>query len=115
MLQGLGLSPTSEQVYRALGFANPALYKRAGTKQFVDITNSPKGAPSTISAVVDHGTFGDSREARLYKLDADHGLSARKGYDTATGLGSPTAAYITSFKPAAKKPVKPPVKPPTKK
>lgn len=90
----------------ALGFANPALYKRAGTKQLTDIVDHPKGAPATISAVVDHGMFGDSHEARLYKLDADHGLPARKGYDTATGLGSPTAAYITSFKPA-KKPGKP--------
>jgi hypothetical protein len=89
----------------AVGFANPALYKRAGTKQFTDIVGSPKGAPSPISAVVDHGMFGDVHEARLFKLGADHGLSARKGYDTATGLGSPTAAYINSFKPA---PVKQP-------
>jgi hypothetical protein len=87
----------------AVGFANPALYKRAGTKQFTDIVGSPKGAPSPISAVVDHGMFGDVHEARLFKLGADHGLSARKGYDTATGLGSPTAAYINSFKPAPKK------------
>lgn len=87
----------------ALGFANPALYKRAGTKQFTDIVGSPKGAPSPISAVVDHGMFGDVHEAHLFKLGADHGLSARRGYDTATGLGSPTAAYINSFKPAPKK------------
>ncbi|MBS2535848.1 S8 family serine peptidase [Catenulispora sp. NF23] len=98
----------------ALGFANPALYKRAGTKQLTDIVDHPAGAPATISAVVDHGMFGDTHEARLYKLDADHGLAARKGYDTATGLGSPTAAYITSFKPV-KKPVKTPVKKPAKK
>ena len=87
----------------ALGFANPALYKRAGTKQFADIVDHPKGAPNPISAVVDHGMFGDVHEARLFKLGADHGLGARKGYDTATGLGSPTAAYITSYKPAPKK------------
>lgn len=87
----------------ALGFANPALYKRSGTKQFTDIVAGPKGAPNPISAVVDHGTFGDVHEASLFKLGADHGLSARKGYDTATGLGSPTAAYITSFKPAPSK------------
>ena len=92
----------------AVGFANPALYKRAGTKQFTDIVGSPKGTPSPISAVVDDGMFGDVHEARLFKLGADHGLSARKGYDTATGLGSPTAAYINSFKPAPKKkPVEP--------
>jgi subtilase family serine protease len=84
----------------AVGFANPALYKRAGTKQFTDIVGRPKGAPSPISAVVDHGVFGDVHEVCLFKLGADHGLSARKGYDTATGLGSPTAAYITSFKAA---------------
>ena len=87
----------------ALGFANPALYKRSGTKQFTDIVARPKGAPNPISAVVDHGTFGAVHEAHLFKLGADHGLSARKGYDTATGLGSPTAAYITSFKPAPSK------------
>ena len=86
----------------AVGFANPALYKRAGTKQFTDIVGSPKGAPSPISAVVDHGMFGDVHEAGLFRLGADHGLSARKGYDLATGLGSPTAAYIDSFKPKKK-------------
>ncbi|MEY9903944.1 subtilase family serine protease [Catenulispora sp. MAP12-49] len=89
----------------ALGFANPALYKRAGTKQLTDIVASPKGAPKTISAVVDHGMFGAVHEARLFKLGADHGLRARRGYDTATGLGSPTAAYITSYKPAPKEEV----------
>jgi subtilase family serine protease len=86
----------------ALGFANPALYKRAHTKQFYDIVDHPAGAPNPISAVVDHGTFDGVHEARLYKLDADHGLSARKGYDTATGLGAPTARYLASFKPPAK-------------
>jgi subtilase family serine protease len=87
----------------SLGFANPALYKRAGTKDFTDIVDHPKTAPNPISAVVDQGMFGTVRDARLFKLDADHGLSARKGYDTATGLGSPTAAYITSFQPAPSK------------
>lgn len=87
----------------ALGFANPALYKRAGTKQFTDIVEHPKGAPNPITAVVDHGKYGAVREARLFKLGADHGLNAREGYDTATGLGAPTAAYITSYKPTAKK------------
>jgi subtilase family serine protease len=90
----------------ALGFANPALYKRAGTKQFTDIVDRPKAAPNPISAVVDHGMFGTVHEARLFKLGADHGLTARKGYDTATGLGAPTAEYIKSFKPAGKKAAK---------
>jgi subtilase family serine protease len=86
-----------------LGFANPALYKRAATKQFTDIVDHPMGAPNPISAVVDHGTYDDAREAGLYKLDSDHGLSARKGYDTATGLGSPNVRFFASFRPKSKK------------
>jgi subtilase family serine protease len=85
-----------------LGFANPALYQRAGTKQFNDVIERPAGAPDPISAVVDHGTTDGAREARLYRLGADHGLSAGVGYDVATGLGSVTAEYFASYKPMVK-------------
>ncbi|NUR30151.1 MAG: hypothetical protein HOV83_30585, partial [Catenulispora sp.] len=85
-----------------LGFANPALYQRAGTKQFNDVVERPAGAPDPISAVVDHGTTDGMHEARLYRLGADHGLSAGAGYDVATGLGSVTADYFASYKPVVK-------------
>ncbi|MFD0638940.1 hypothetical protein ACFQ9X_52520 [Catenulispora yoronensis] len=90
-----------------LGFANPALYKRSGTKQFNDVVEHPAGTPDPISAVVDHGTADGVHEARLYRLDADHGLTAAAGYDTATGLGSPTVEYFASYKPAPPATTKP--------
>ncbi|MFJ4678661.1 protease pro-enzyme activation domain-containing protein [Kitasatospora sp. NPDC088783] len=80
---------------RALGFANPALYDRAGTKAFNDVND---GAVHTKRGnVVDLGVVSGSLRVRLYKIGADYGLSASKGYDTATGLGSPGKDFFKSF------------------
>ncbi|MFL6117973.1 MAG: hypothetical protein ACJ786_42455 [Catenulispora sp.] len=51
---------------------------------------------------VDHGMVDGGRAARLYRLyrlGADHGLGAAVGYDDATGLGTPTATYLVSYRP----------------
>ncbi|MFC8722496.1 protease pro-enzyme activation domain-containing protein [Kitasatospora sp. NPDC057198] len=80
---------------RALGFANPALYDRAGTSAFHDVNDDTNH--SKRGNVVDLGVVSGSLRVRLYKIGADYGLSANKGYDTATGLGSPGKNFFKSF------------------
>ncbi|MFE1320276.1 protease pro-enzyme activation domain-containing protein [Kitasatospora phosalacinea] len=80
---------------RALGFANPALYDRAGTNAFHDVNDDANH--SKRGNVVDLGVVSGSLRVRLYKIGADYGLSANRGYDTATGLGSPGKNFFKSF------------------
>ncbi|MFJ1756746.1 protease pro-enzyme activation domain-containing protein [Kitasatospora sp. NPDC088134] len=80
---------------RALGFANPALYDRAGSKAFNDVDD--KANHSKRGNVVDLGIVNNTLKVRLYQIGADYGLSASKGYDTATGLGSPGKNFFKSF------------------
>lgn len=81
---------------RAIGFANPVLYDRAGTKAFHDVNNAAVHTP--FGNVVDLGMIGGQLKVRLYKVGADYGLTASKGYDTATGVGTPNGVdYFKSF------------------
>lgn len=80
----------------ALGFANPALYARAGTHAFHDITGQPSG-PAHMSLVHRYfkhpATHTGRRVVTLFAIDIDgrgaSALTAARGYDDATGLGSP--------------------------
>lgn len=99
-----------ESAGHAFGFLNPGLYAQAGTAVFTDVTAASMDARSSMDvsthrpgaplvSVVDLGI--DSRgvhQARLYRLGDDGLLAAGPGYDTVTGLGSPTAAYLRSAK-----------------
>ena len=84
---------------RPLGFANPAIYSRYGSKSYTDVVNKTavKGQPP-LSAVFDAGIVSGSLRVRLVAFGRDYGLTAVKGYDDATGVGSPTEAYLKSFK-----------------
>jgi subtilase family serine protease len=82
-----------------LGFANPEIYSRYGTKDFYDVVNKTavEGKPP-LSAIFDNGLNADgSLNAALVAFGRDYGLSATAGYDDATGVGSPTEAYLESF------------------
>lgn len=95
---------------KALGFANPEIYQRAGTPAIRDVTTytQPDGtAPSavrfqyrngitnppvpTLDTMVGHGSPlpGDPTGTVL--------PSTSPGYDTETGVGTPTGAYLRSF------------------
>ena len=81
-----------------LGFANPALYLRQGL--YTDVTAHPAAAhigSQPLSVVLDRGFSGTTRVARLYTIGTDFGLSAGRGFDNATGLGSPNAWFLWSF------------------
>ncbi|MHA6762475.1 S53 family peptidase [Streptacidiphilus sp. PAMC 29251] len=88
---------------RRLGFADPELYLRARPGLFHDVGATPTvpgpTGPGLLSDVVDLGLNPDgTRKARLYAIGQDYGLDAGSGYDAATGLGSPTTAYLDSFR-----------------
>ena len=85
---------------RPFGFANPEIYDRAGTSDFHDVVNktAADGQPP-LNAVFDNGLNSDgSVDAALVAFGRDYGLVATKGFDNATGVGSPTENYLNSFK-----------------
>jgi subtilase family serine protease len=79
----------------AFGFANPVLYKLNGTSAFHDVTDTPAALGGHHPA--EEG-FDQSGNPALYLLAKDSSLTATPGYDDATGLGSPTADFISWFK-----------------
>jgi subtilase family serine protease len=83
----------------AVGFANPALYARYGTKAFNDVTDHPLFQPATIDTVYTYISSATHKfKGALYTVGQDSSLAAKYGYDEATGVGSPTADYLRSFK-----------------
>ena len=86
-----------------LGFANPAIYQRAGTSAFHDVTDHPGGARH-LAEVRNNYTDPFTKTGplvtflRTLGIDGEGAaaLPAVKGYDDATGLGSPNN-YIQSF------------------
>jgi subtilase family serine protease len=84
-----------------IGFANPELYSRYGTKSFHDVTDHPYGAQTTLADVrVDFANEVDASAGLLTSLRTlgkDSSLSATRGYDDVTGIGSPTGDYLRSY------------------
>jgi subtilase family serine protease len=88
---------------RPLGFANPAIYARYGTSAFHDVTDHPLG-PGYLAQVRNNYTNPATKAGpiltylRTLGIDGEGAaaLPATKGYDDATGVGSPWT-YIRSF------------------
>ena len=86
-----------------LGFANPAIYQRYGTSAFHDVTDHPLG-PGYLAEVRNNYTDPSTKTGplitylRTLGIDGEGtaSLPAVKGYDDATGVGSPDY-YIQSF------------------
>lgn len=89
-----GVGALIAQVRGPLGFANPALYARH--HKFHRIHDNPVGTPDTIAFAVSSRGFVKLVTPGQYE-NAD--LEFAPGYNTATGLGSPTRKLIDSFRP----------------
>jgi subtilase family serine protease len=74
-----------------IGFANPEIYLRATFGLFTDVTDHPR--TNTPLAVVRGAATAPS--LRLFGDGVD--LHATRGYDNATGVGSPNGRYLASF------------------
>ncbi|HET9169382.1 MAG TPA: S53 family peptidase [Actinospica sp.] len=81
-----------------VGFANPAIYFRAGLA--TDVTGNPRQIGNTPVDSVIFAYPASSPFSGMYRLiqyNADEGLPAARGYDLATGVGSPNALFLSSF------------------
>ncbi|GHH74634.1 serine protease [Streptomyces sulfonofaciens] len=98
-----GIQALAQQAHggRPLGFANPAIYDRYGSKLYHDVTDHPvKGAEGLAVARVDYANSYDDSEGLLTSLRTlgkDTSLSAVNGYDDVTGVGSPAPGYVESY------------------
>ena len=82
-----------------IGFANPEIYTRyqtLGQAAFHDISDHPAGRTYAVS--IDEGAATGLRQGNLYTLGTDWTLHATAGYNNVTGVGSPAAGYLQSFR-----------------
>ncbi|EOD58251.1 S53 family peptidase [Amycolatopsis vancoresmycina] len=89
-----GVAALLVQEHGPLGFANPALYARP-LPMYHAIRDNPAGTPDTVAFAVERRGFVDLITPGQY---ADSNLVHAPGYDTVTGLGSPTRRLIDSFR-----------------
>ncbi|MEU6390318.1 S53 family peptidase [Streptomyces sp. NPDC046939] len=84
---------------RAIGFANPAIYDRYGSRVYHDVTDHPVKGDLAV-ARVDFANGYDAAEGLLTSvrsLGKDSSLKAVRGYDDVTGVGSPALGYVASW------------------
>ncbi|MCB5906766.1 S53 family peptidase [Streptomyces pinistramenti] len=86
-----------------IGFANPGIYQRYGTPAYHDVTDHPLGAGRDLAVIrVDYVNGIDGAKGTtttLRSLGKDSSLHAGVGYDDVTGVGSPGADYVSSYRP----------------
>ncbi|WP_242488626.1 protease pro-enzyme activation domain-containing protein [Streptomyces sp. DSM 110735] len=86
---------------KAIGFANPSIYQRYGKKGvFHDVTDKPTGIDLAVARLdfVNGVDKTDGVTTSVRSLGKDSSLSAVKGYDDVTGVGSPSNGYVQSYK-----------------
>ncbi|MBR7834261.1 S8/S53 family peptidase [Actinospica durhamensis] len=82
-----------------LGFANPAIYLLYRSRAFHDVTDYPQGSGVPIAMADESrnlltGALSDS----VITFGQDESLTASPGYDDVTGVGTPTSAYLDSYR-----------------
>ncbi|WP_367319147.1 protease pro-enzyme activation domain-containing protein [Streptomyces sp. HUAS ZL42] len=93
LFAGLQASAIQAQGGENIGWANPAIYARAGSHAFTDLTATGPGSheASVLPASADVPTvtvnFGDN-----------HLLKAGRGYDNTSGVGTPSPYYLWSYR-----------------
>jgi subtilase family serine protease len=81
----------------AFGFANPAIYQLYG-KAYHDVTDDPYGDGTRVAHVRQATLDGVVQTALATAGNAkDTQLASVKGYDTTTGVGTPTVKYYQAF------------------
>jgi subtilase family serine protease len=81
--------------HHAIGFANPLLYAHPDQLRDVVDENAAHHAKTPLSSIVDFGQINGALTVRLVAFGQDTSLNAVRGYDDATGLGTPTLSYLT--------------------
>jgi subtilase family serine protease len=83
--------------HHAVGFANPSIYARSHVVTDV-IDRQAQHSTTPLSSVHDAGLVNGTLVARLIAYGQDTSLNAVRGYDDATGVGSPNLDYFRSFR-----------------
>jgi subtilase family serine protease len=91
----VGVQADAQQAQHGIpiGFANPEIYVRAAFGTFRDVTDTPLG-PNTELDVV----RGNPANPALRTFGTGGILTATRGYDDVTGVGSPSRKYLQSFR-----------------
>ncbi|MGH4027864.1 S53 family peptidase [Actinomycetota bacterium Odt1-20B] len=101
VIAGVQALAQEERGGRPVGFANPAIYDRYGSgRVYHDVTDRPKGrelAVARVDFVNGHDASGGLTTS-VRSLGKDSSLKAVRGYDPVTGVGSPAAGYIRSYR-----------------
>ncbi|WP_030169426.1 S53 family peptidase [Streptomyces sp. NRRL S-813] len=85
---------------KAIGFANPTIYSKYGSKLYHDVVDQPTGKELAV-ARVDYVNGFDATgglSVSVRSLGKDSSLKAVKGYDDVTGVGSPANGYVNSYR-----------------
>ncbi|MFI0963669.1 protease pro-enzyme activation domain-containing protein [Streptomyces sp. NPDC021080] len=84
---------------KAIGFANPSIYAKAGSKSYHDVTDTPGGKQYAVARVdfVNGFDATGGTATSVRSLGQDSSLKAVKGYDDVTGVGSPAPGYVESY------------------
>ncbi|MCX4975082.1 protease pro-enzyme activation domain-containing protein [Streptomyces sp. NBC_00620] len=85
---------------KPIGFANPAIYAKYGSKAYHDVTDNPTGSGLAVARVdfVNGYDATDGLTTSVRSLGKDSSLSAVKGYDDVTGVGTPASGYVQSYR-----------------
>ncbi|MFJ3333381.1 protease pro-enzyme activation domain-containing protein [Streptomyces sp. NPDC086766] len=85
---------------KAIGFANPTIYAKYGSKLYHDVTDTPTGTELAVARVDFLNGFdaADGLATSVRSLGKDSSLKAVKGYDDVTGVGTPANGYVDSYR-----------------
>jgi subtilase family serine protease len=107
IIAGLQADAQQRMGRQPIGFANPAIYQRAGKHVYHDVTDQPIGKHTPVAFVRTNYTDPYAKQGPLvyilattgnYGIPKSDALPATRGYDDGTGVGSPTAAYLLSYR-----------------
>jgi len=84
---------------KALGFANPSIYSKFGSRVYHDVTDNPTGSGLAVARIdfINGSDASGGLSTSVRSLGKDSSLSAVKGYDDVTGVGTPANGYVQSF------------------
>jgi subtilase family serine protease len=106
IIAGVQALAQEAQGRQPIGFANPSIYLRQGRHLYNDVTDTPQGNNPVAYVRTNYTDPYAATGPLLYILvtsgnkgiPKSDALSATPGYDIGTGVGSPTAAYLRSFR-----------------
>ncbi|HEU5155939.1 MAG TPA: S53 family peptidase [Streptosporangiaceae bacterium] len=105
MIAGIQALAQQAQGGVPIGFANPAIYLRAGGRLYHDVTDHPLGRTQVAFVRADYTDPFARRGPNVYHLRTEgvngvgaDALRATPGYDHVTGVGTPTRRYLESHR-----------------